>query len=329
MKTKTSLAHPKPYSVSDFRFWKAYWIHMRPYLLFISGIAGFAGIVLSEGFVPFSLSSFIAFLPLFLGYGFGQALTDAFQTDTDSLSAAYRPLSQKLIRPKDVLIVSLIGLIGCSVVLAYFNVINLLWGAISVVGLASYSYFKKHFWYLGPACNATVVSLLPLMGYCCFSSNLTISQDLMVLIAVNFLAYTNFVIIGYLKDISADRATGYQTLPVVWGWKVTTLVGDVVVAAVSLCFFIFWYDPLGSQTFGFLAFIIATGIAVYGQFTAHRIEPKVEENATIPVISTVRSFLWWNGSAILLFSSEMLVPFIVFYALFELTLAQRPMAHQI
>ena len=53
----------------------------------------------------------ISFLPFFLGYGFGQALTDCFQTDTDKLSAPYRPLSQGVVSVRNVLAVSLGGLL--------------------------------------------------------------------------------------------------------------------------------------------------------------------------------------------------------------------------
>ncbi|MBM3297987.1 MAG: penicillin-binding protein 2, partial [Candidatus Aminicenantes bacterium] len=52
----------------------------------------------------------LGFLPLFLSYGFGQALTDCFQTDTDSLSAPYRPLVRGTISRGQVLAVSLGGL---------------------------------------------------------------------------------------------------------------------------------------------------------------------------------------------------------------------------
>ena len=32
-----------------------------------------------------------------------------------------------------------------------------------------------------------------------------------------FFGYANFVLAGYFKDVDADRATGYHTLPVVFG----------------------------------------------------------------------------------------------------------------
>ena len=95
--------------VSSLKFWKALVIHLRPYLLFVSGAAGLAGMAI----VPVEtirLPVFLmAFIPFFLGYGFGQALTDCFQVDTDSISAPYRPLSKKEISPRSLGTVSLAG----------------------------------------------------------------------------------------------------------------------------------------------------------------------------------------------------------------------------
>jgi 4-hydroxybenzoate polyprenyltransferase len=45
------------------------------------------------------------------------------------------------------------------------------------------------------------------------------------IVAVCF-GYANFVLTGYYKDISADRATGYRTLPVVFGTTVAARVSD-------------------------------------------------------------------------------------------------------
>jgi len=96
------------YLPDTFSYWKAYFIQMRPYLLFVSGIAGWAGmsIVFQESFnLQFYILGFISF---FLAYGFGQALTDCFQMDTDSISAPTRPLSSGVISVKSVMITSII-----------------------------------------------------------------------------------------------------------------------------------------------------------------------------------------------------------------------------
>ena len=78
----------KPYSLMSFGFWKAYWITLRPYLFFISGIAGFYGIANNPDIPVYKLV--LGTIAFFLTYGLGQALTDVFQTDTDSISSPYR-----------------------------------------------------------------------------------------------------------------------------------------------------------------------------------------------------------------------------------------------
>ena len=59
-------------------FWKNYAVHMRPYLLFVSGVAGAAGIAMGKGTNPAPVHAITGFILFFLGYGFGQALTDCF-----------------------------------------------------------------------------------------------------------------------------------------------------------------------------------------------------------------------------------------------------------
>jgi 4-hydroxybenzoate polyprenyltransferase len=301
---------------------------MRPYLLFISGMAGFAGMTLSVDAFSLSWKVVAPFLAFFLSYGFGQAFTDTFQTDTDSLSAAYRPLSQKLLLPKDVRLVSLTGLLLCVFLLSLMNVYNLFFGLLCMLGLAGYSYFKKNYWYIGPYLNAVVVGLLPLMGYHCFKPGLHLPTALLLLGGINFLAYANFVIIGYLKDISADRATGYRTIPVVWGWDAALWFGNVHIVLILVGFFYFWNQAVWPwQTI--TLFVLASLIALYGQISGHLASPKIETNSKIPIVSTVRSFLLWNGSLVVMFHPGLFVPFLIFYLIFEIVLFKRPLANQI
>ena len=134
----------KPYPVHSLRFYKSLLVHMRPYLLFVSGVAGIAGMAITDmDKVPFGIF-LMAFIPFFLGYGFGQALTDCFQVDTDSISAPYRPLVKGEVTPKAIGIVSLTGLILISITIIYLNPYNILWCILTITGLATYTYFKKN-----------------------------------------------------------------------------------------------------------------------------------------------------------------------------------------
>jgi len=55
-----------------------------------------------------------------------------------------------------------------------------------------------------------------------------------------FFGYANFVVMGYFKDISADRATGYRTFPVTFGWRAAAICG--IFSPASTC-----SSPLGSS----------------------------------------------------------------------------------
>ena len=102
----------RPWPLGSLRFWRAYLVTMRPYLCVVSCAAGLVGLAL--GRAPFGLRQLGATVALFLSYGFGQALTDVFQIDTDSRSAPYRPLCRGELGARSVLGVSLVGLGACG-----------------------------------------------------------------------------------------------------------------------------------------------------------------------------------------------------------------------
>jgi 4-hydroxybenzoate polyprenyltransferase len=319
----------KYFPVHSMKFWGAFLIHMRPYLLFVSGAAGLAGMAISPGNEKDISIFLLAFIPFFLGYGFGQALTDCFQIDTDSISAPYRPLVKGYVSPKAVGIVSLLGLLLISISLIYLNLWNILWGGMSIIGLATYTYFKKRFWFAGPPYNGWIVMLLPVMGYMALSdvglSGLK-DENLLVLAVMTLFSYANFVLIGYLKDISADKETNYRVFPVVFGWDKTVFVGDInVLVSVTACYWLIGYQDL----YAFSAFALATLIAIAGQLYGHFTSNKSESSATFPVAATVRSFILWHLAVSIYFRPDWFLFSIIFYLCYEITLFVRPAKGQI
>ena len=311
------------------RFYRHYAIHMRPYLLFVSGVAGVSGMALvrEEASVWRYLIAFSAF---FTGYGFGQALTDCFQTDTDSISSPYRPLSRGIISKQNVLGISLTGLILGGVLLLFLNWYNAILVALSIIGLATYTYFKKNHWWLGPFYNAIIVVYLGWMGYLSISGirlgNLFRDDDLIYLSLLTLFSYTNFVLMGYLKDIEADRETGYKTFPVLFGWRATCFVGDLlVILSVFFCFNLIEENDWRPLT----VFIAAVLLAIAGQYSAHRAKSPIPQNAAFAIECTVRSFLLWHLAIIISFKPAWLIYSILFYGLFELALHFRPSKEQI
>lgn len=317
------------YPINSIGFSKSLLIHMRPYLLFVSGVVGLSGMAIAPINDLNWLTFLFAFIPLFFGYGFGQALTDCFQTDTDSISSPYRPLSKKEVSPFAIGLMSALGLLLIALMLIIQNPYNIVWTTLSIAGLSTYTYFKRHFWYAGPAYNSLIVMLLPIMGYFALSKGslaLLSNPNLWFICGLSFFSYANFVLIGYLKDISADRKTGYNTFPVVFGWTPTIWLGNInLLFATTFCFILVgWQNPLS-----FSIFLSASIIGIFGQLKGHFTREKIESNASIPISCTVRSLLLWHLAVILHLHPEWLLFGIVFYALFELILYVRPRKDQI
>jgi len=322
---------PRALQTAGGGFIGAYIITMRPYLLFVSGITGIAGLSFATGM---SIGNNIAVsLASFLSYGFGQALTDCFQTDTDSISAPYRPLTQGIISKRAVLVASILGLALCVSVFVYFNPLNLMLGIISGTGLATYTYFKKR-WWGGPFYNAWIVALLCIMAFETGSreGRLPISSALIWTISAVFFGYANFVLTGYFKDISADRATGYLTLPVVYGRKISAVVSDLfaLLTVVSLAMAIKCsaadqspFTLAASAAFGTAA-VIHT---VMAQIRVHKI--RGDNDAYHAISPVVHGYILTLSSIACTQKPGWIVPLMLFYSGFILVLKFRPSKSQI
>lgn len=313
------------YRVTSIKFWTAYWIQMRPYLLFVSGIAGAAGIAMGASTGIEWWKMLLAFVPFFLGYGFGQALTDCFQTDTDKLSAPYRPLSRGIISAKAVGTISLSGLFACAIIFLYLDFASFWLSILAVFGLATYSYIKRRFWWGGPFYNAWIVALLPLMGYFAVSGTTPFPRQILPYLLITFFSYASFVLIGYLKDIEADKATNYKTFPVIWGWQSTLIAGDIfALITISL----FWMQ-LQNNLFAIVTGAAASLIIIFGQIIGHRSVNENEQEALMPIIATVRSFLLFHIAIILHFQASWWWFLLLYYIVFEIFLYRRPSRFQV
>lgn len=307
-------------------FWKAFWTTMRPYLIFVSGTAGLVGLAFIED--PNPLRVILAFIPLFFSYGLGQALTDCFQIDTDSLSSPYRPLVKGIISRRQVLIVSLSGLSLGVLILLLLNPFTLVPGTLAVFGLLMYTKLKRK-WWGGPAWNSWIVALLPIIGRWTeigykskvieFNSLFTTPFVLVVLTV--FFGYANFVVMGYFKDISADLKTGYNTFPVVFGWLPAAILSDVLALISAGLAASVLYSTRNMNISGIAIFAAASAVSLYAQIKIHRIRD--EKKAHGPISNVVRVFILFGLSITVTLKEEWLVFLAVFYLLFELALKQR------
>jgi geranylgeranylglycerol-phosphate geranylgeranyltransferase len=318
-----------PYPPCHPGFWRAYWVTLRPYLFFISGTSGLVGLALGGPLGPVAFGA--ALLAFSASYGLGQALTDVFQTDTDSLSAPYRPLVRGEITGRSVLVVSLVGLAACIAVFGWLSPVTLLLGGLGVVGLLLYTPAKRRFW-AGPFWNSWVVGLLPVMGLLCASHSATtaiLHPGLTWAALSTLLTYACFVILGYFKDVEADRATGYATLPVRFGRPVSALVSASSCALGIACSarLLDVADAKLGPSSG--AGVWAAGALLLLLAHARIVHTTRDDDAHPAIAMVVRGFVLLRLGEVSLLRPELTPPALALYALFEVALFRRPCRTQV
>jgi 4-hydroxybenzoate polyprenyltransferase len=329
MNTETLTIHPVTPSVLrtfSGQFIRAYLTTMRPYLMFVSGITGIAGLSLARetGLIRELLVAAAAFL----SYGFGQALTDCFQTDTDSISSPYRPMTRGIVTKAQVLGISIPGLVFCVGIFGTANPLNFFLGALAGLGLTTYTPLKRR-WWGGPFYNAWIVATLCVMAMLTVPAAIS-SITVWTLLAV-FFGYANFVLSGYFKDITADRMTGYNTLPVVFGRLRSAIVSDLfaMLACVSAVAAL-WPNlksATGTATYAILFAVAGIVAAVVGQARLHHVRTDSEAHRAIsPVVHSYILLL----SAITVMQRPAWIPAILaFYAAYVFVMNGRPEKSQI
>jgi 4-hydroxybenzoate polyprenyltransferase len=324
MATGTQTASRMRIGKSDFL--QAYIITMRPYLMFVSGIAGIAGLSFAPPMA--GMKVLLVALAAFLSYGFGQALTDCFQTDTDSLSAPYRPLTQGVLTIKNVLAVSTAGLAACVLVFGIYHPVNMALGVAGGIGLATYTPFKR-LWWAGPLYNAWIVCVLFGMAFLAGSGNAAavLSKGLWLTAVIVFFGYANFVLSGYFKDIEADRVTGYRTFPVVFGRKRSAIASDVL-ACFTLLPAGLYAIPHAMNNLAAPAFFAGGTLAlVLGQMRLHRTRTDAQAHGAIAPI--VHGYILILSSVAVAQKPAWGLWLAMFYFAFLVTMRCRPSRQQI
>jgi 4-hydroxybenzoate polyprenyltransferase len=276
----------------------------------------------------------LAFVPLFLSYGLGQALTDCFQTDTDALSSPYRPLVRGVVSRTQVFWVSLAGLTAVVLILGYLNPRILLLGLLAVLGLLTYTWFKRR-WWGGPPWNSWIVAVLPIMGRMTGRGysfdelmrygDVRTPAFCLTVIAI-FAGYANFVVMGYFKDISADRETGYNTFPVAFGWRANAVYGDLTALFASAL--TAWVLALmGSNVLAWTVLAVAVALQLSAQIAVHRTTD--EKAVGLPIANGVRALILYCLAIMLAMRPDWIVFAVVFYGAFELVLRIRPEEGQV
>jgi len=323
-----SAAFIRPVKGKTVPFLRGYLVTMRPYLLFVSGITGIAGMAFGEGHDPLRLMLIVT--ACFLSYGFGQALTDCFQTDTDAISSPYRPLTRGAISRTVTMAVSLGGVTTCITVLGILNPWNFLLGLLAGAGLATYTWFKRR-WWGGPWYNAWIVCVLFLMGALASGFVPGAASPLFgCAIAGAFFGYANFVLTGYFKDIEADRATGYDTFPVRFGRRSAAFVSDIFAAGVAVSISGILFFGSRERTGGLggpLFFLASLAALVRGQWKLH--QSRSDDDAHRAIVPVVHAYILFLAAVASFMMPGWLFPILAFYLIFCVAISRRPERNQI
>lgn len=326
-----------PFPVYNVQFWKKYWIHMRPYLLFISGTAALVGMAHIPEVNYFHLM--IAFPFFFMSYGACQAMTDVFQTDTDAISSPYRPLVRGEVSKGAVFWVSFALIAWGGFVMSYINPYILMPCFILIAGLSTYVFFKRT-WWGGPPWNSWIAAMIPIGGRMIdpnfhFMDALNppneAAMPMFYTVLLVFFAYCNFVVAGYFKDISADRETNYNTFQVRFGWFAGAVYSDIL-CGLSIVFTYLAIKPVLAQG-GFAAkasllLLVFTGVMnIIAQVQLHMTRDEKKSNG--PIATVVRSFILYCSAIVIAFKPGWLLFLIVNYILFEMVLKARPEKTQV
>lgn len=314
------------YHESAREFARAYVITMRPYLMFVSGITGIAGLTFAHD-LPLWRVLAIG-LASYLSYGFGQALTDCFQIDTDSISSPYRPLTRGIVSKQSVLAASIAGLTGCISLLSVFNPINAALGLAAGIGLAVYTPFKRR-WWAGPFSNAWIVVVLFLMAALAGRAegpDLRSPQCLLAL-SVVFFGYANFVLAGYFKDVAADRLTGYDTVLVRYGRNVSAWISDLlaVITILAAAAIALRAPAVSPAALCFLGLAIVA--SVFAQLRLHQV--RTDAMAYRAISPVVYSYLLLLSGVAAIQKPDWSAPLALFCAAFAIVMKFRPERSQI
>ena len=207
-------------------------------------------------------------------------------------------------------------------------------GTAAGLGLATYTYFKRKFW-AGPFYNAWIVAVLCIMAFLTGENsdvkNININF-LLVLISV-FSGYANFVLSGYFKDIEADKVTGYNTLPVIYGRRFAAYSSDMFALVMVSTGFVIMYlriNEIGSVSsiIPAIAFLSISLLIVFAaQLLLHKVKTDMEAHSAIALV--VHSYILQLSGLALLQQSNLLVFLILFYIGFNLVMKFRPEKSQI
>ena len=148
-----------------------------------------------------------------------------------------------------------------------------------------------------------------------------------------FFGYANFVLVGYFKDVEADKLTDYNTLPVVYGRRIASIVSNIFgLLTITSTILIFTNssllkDLLTKNLYAVVILVVGMVIMTLCQIFVHFIKNDNESSKAITL--SVHAYIILLSSIVILNKPEWIIPMIIFYLLFNLTISLRPAKNQI
>lgn len=283
-------------------FLRSYVNNLRLELLFVSASCALAG--MAYGTQSSRLLFLLGFIPFFLCYGFGKALTD-------ELSSAHSR--------REVIKINGIGLGLCALLITCLNPLNILFSIIAAIALVGYVHLKRQSLLSGPLYLGIIVALLPMMGLLSMGGQFVdIKKPHMLwLYTFTLFSFANLLLMSQLKAIQSDKKAGFKTVPAVLGWSKAVVLGDFfVILSIAAAGMMINY----SDTVALLVFVVGSAIGIAGQVKAHYTKKRGENISGFIVSSALRSFVLWHIAVFIGEKTEWLIFACFFYALFEISL---------
>lgn len=277
----------------------AYVKSMRPYLFFISGMAGWLGIVFSGANV-FIGRVIVVLSVVFIGWGVNQVINDLLGLKEDRINAPHRPLVSGELPIEMAIILSLFLFILGGIVTYLLNpqaialfllvfVLNIVYEyskRIPLLGNIVFGFLLAPCVYYGAMCinNKRLIEAL-------LDARILLFAIAVVLINITMAFFT------YYKDFIGDKATGNRTIIVQLGpVKVRYLNFLVSILPFAIIIFIMFFSAWRNAiNIYFIAFMLVTFIVL--QYTAILFFRKPQGSSTYHSLK-------WNFRGAVLFETS-------------------------
>ena len=247
----------------------AYLKSMRPYLFFVSGMAGCLGLVFSGRPVSFGRAAAVLSV-VFLGWGVNQVINDLLGLPEDKINAPHRPLVTGALPRRPAILLSMFLFILGGIVTFYLNPSALVLYLFVFILNIAYEFSKKIPWLGNIVFSLLLAPCLYYGAMCVNKEGLGIFADKKLFLLATAIIMINIMaaFFTYYKDYRGDKAAGKKTVIVQLGPGKAKYLNHLVSAfPFSVLLFLF-YSPVWKDDINpyFLILMLLTFIIL--QYTA-------------------------------------------------------------